>query len=257
MRLEGRSRAGCEHSSEKRVASNTITRAARKMCDTLHSPARLVPRLRVTSPQPPSFRQRIATAQERDECLSGSLPTNLPIFAATLGFMELSMHSVGTGEPDHAVTLLAVEDEELASQSPARLLITAATQRGVETLARRVHDAGPRAQFSFVQRCAGDLPLEPDVFKEYCASVLAAAAGGSMLISAVEEMPSPVQHALIDLLTELEFARSPFPELRLIAGTTVSLLDRVAAGTFSARLFYRLNIIHLMADDSVPDVAVI
>ena len=34
---------------------------------------------------------------------------------------------------------------------------------------------------------------------------------------------------------------------RLISGTTVSLLDRVATGTFSARLFYRLNIIHVRA----------
>jgi hypothetical protein len=36
------------------------------MYDTLLLPARLVPRLRVTSLQPPSFRQRIATAQERE-----------------------------------------------------------------------------------------------------------------------------------------------------------------------------------------------
>jgi hypothetical protein len=34
----------------------------------------------VTSPQPPSFRQRIAAAQERDECLSGLLPISLPTF---------------------------------------------------------------------------------------------------------------------------------------------------------------------------------
>jgi hypothetical protein len=56
------------------------------MCDTLHWPARLVPRLRVTSPQPPSFWQRIATAQERDECLSGLLPNNLPTIATTHGY---------------------------------------------------------------------------------------------------------------------------------------------------------------------------
>jgi hypothetical protein len=58
-------------------------RATIKMYDTLHLPARLVPRLRETSPQPPSFRQRIATAQERDECLFGFLPSSLPTFAMT------------------------------------------------------------------------------------------------------------------------------------------------------------------------------
>jgi hypothetical protein len=56
------------------------------MCDTLHLPARLVPRLRVTSPQPPSFRPRIAAAQERDECLSRLLPNTLPSFATTHGY---------------------------------------------------------------------------------------------------------------------------------------------------------------------------
>jgi hypothetical protein len=53
------------------------------MCDTLHLPARLVPRLRVTSPQLPSFRQRLAAAQEGEECLSGLLPDNSPTFAIT------------------------------------------------------------------------------------------------------------------------------------------------------------------------------
>ncbi len=84
------------------------------------------------------------------------------------------------------------------------------------------------------------------MLKEYCTSVLAAAAGGTVLISAVDEMPPAVQDALSELLAGLEFARSPSADVRLISGTTVSLLDRVAAGTFSERLFYRLNIIHLM-----------
>ena len=54
-----------------------------------------------------------------------------------------------------------------------------------------------------------------------------------------------MQEALIDLLAGLESARRPSAAVRLISGTTVALLDRVAGGTFSERLFYRLNIIHL------------
>jgi DNA-binding NtrC family response regulator len=160
--------------------------------------------------------------------------------------MELSMHHPGTAERGDAVALLAVEDEDVANQSPARLLITAPTQQGVETLARRIHGAGPRAQFPFVQTWAGELPVGPVFLKAYCAGFLDAAAGGSLLVSAVEEMPAIVQDALIDLLDGLESARIPSATVRLISGTTVSLLDRVAAGTFSARLFYRLSIIHLM-----------
>ena len=160
------------------------------------------------------------------------------------------MHRLGTAARNNAVALRAVEDEDVARRSPARLLITAATEHGVESLARRVHATGPRAQFPFVQTWAGDLPIEPELLKEYCASVLAAAAGGSVLFSAVEDMPPVVQDALDALLGGLEFAHGPSAEVRLISGTTTSLLDRVAAGTFSERLFYRLNIIHLMAADN-------
>ena len=156
------------------------------------------------------------------------------------------MHHLETAERGDAVALLAVEDEELANQSPARLLITAPTQQGVETLARRIHGAGPRAQFPFVQTWAGELPVGPELLKEYCARFLDAAAGGSVLVSAVEEMPAIVQDALIDLLAGLQSTRTSSAAARLISGTTVSLLDRVAAGTFSQRLFYRLNILHLV-----------
>jgi DNA-binding NtrC family response regulator len=67
-----------------------------------------------------------------------------------------------------------------------------------------------------------------------------------LLIADIEEMPSVVQDVLIDVLTALELSRRPSAAVRFIAGTTESLLDRVAAGTFSERLFYRLNLIHLV-----------
>ena len=156
------------------------------------------------------------------------------------------MHNVRTAERVDAVSRFAVEDEELASRSPARLLITAPTEQRVETLARRIHDAGPCAQFPFVQTWAIGLPVGLELLKEHCARLLDSAAGGSLLVSAVEEMPATVQDAMIALLCGRESACVPSATARLISGTTVSLLDRVAAGTFSERLFYRLNIIHLM-----------
>jgi DNA-binding NtrC family response regulator len=153
------------------------------------------------------------------------------------------------GVPDHVMPLLGVEDEDVARRSSATLLISASTQQGVETLARRVHSSGPRAHFPFVHVWAGGLPVERDVLKTYCTSVRFAAAGGTMLISAVEEMPSAVQDTLIELLAGPESAAGASGEVRLISGTTVSLLDRVAAGAFSGRLFYRLNIIHVSGGD--------
>src|SRR5687767_1686107 len=114
------------------------------------------------------------------------------------------MHNLGSAERVDAVALLAVEDEELANQCPARLLITAPTEQGVETLARRIHGAGPRAQFPLVQTWAVELPAGPEPLKEYCARLLDSAAGGSLLVRAVEEMPATVQDAMIDLLGGLE-----------------------------------------------------
>jgi DNA-binding NtrC family response regulator len=163
--------------------------------------------------------------------------------------MELSMHNLRTAERGDALALLPVDDEDVVSRSPARLLITAPTQQGVENLARRIHGAGPRAQFPFVQTWAVEFPVGPELLREHCARLLDSAAGGSLLVSAIEEMPATVQDATIDLLGGLEFARMPSDAVRLISGTTVSLRDRVAAGTFSERLFYRLNIIHLMVDN--------
>jgi two-component system C4-dicarboxylate transport response regulator DctD len=160
-------------------------------------------------------------------------------------------------QADHALDLHAVEDIDAASRSPARLLITASTQPAVETLARRIHGNGPRAQFPFVMTPASELPVGMQALAKDCVRVLDEAAGGSVLVTAVEEMPAAVQEALIDLLAELESARRPSAAVRLISGTTVSLLDRVAAGTFSARLFYRLNIIHLMVGNGSSAAALI
>ena len=159
------------------------------------------------------------------------------------------MHDVRTAEREDAVALPAIEDEDLARWSAATVLITAPTPRRVATLARRIHEGGMRTQSPFVHLSAGDLPVDSEALGEYCASILDAAAGGSVLINDVEEMPAVVQETLMDLLARLESARQPSTAVRLISGTTVSLFDRVAARTFSERLFYRLNFIHLTTGD--------
>ena len=165
------------------------------------------------------------------------------------------MHTVGTAERDRPAALLTVENEDAAIRCPARLLISAATQEAVETLARRIHRGGPRAQFPFIQKSAGEFPLGREALSEYCLRLLDAAAGGTVFVSAVEETPAIVLDAFIELLAGLEAARAPSAAVRLISGTTVSLHDRVAEGTFSERLFYRLNIIHLMASGDPSVVA--
>src|SRR5687767_7617577 len=119
------------------------------------------------------------------------------------------MHSVGITVPQHTVALPTVEDEHAASRSASRLLITASTREAVESLARRVHLAGLRAESPFVHTWACDLPKEAEALKDQCCALLDAAAGGSLLIADIEEMPPVVQDMLIEVLAGLERSRRP------------------------------------------------
>ena len=145
-----------------------------------------------------------------------------------------------------------VEDERIASRFSAMLLITASTPGEVESLAHRIHVSSGRAAAPFLSVRAGAFPIEPWALREQCSALLDAAICGSVLMTDVEEMPVLVQEVLLDLLAELQSARARSAAVRLISGTTVPLLDRVAAGMFSEPLFYRLNVIHLVVK---PDPA--
>jgi DNA-binding NtrC family response regulator len=141
-----------------------------------------------------------------------------------------------------------IRDEHLAGRCGARLLITAATAAAVETIARRIHSVGRRATFPFVQLSAREFPSEPARLRATCCRLLDAAAGGSVLVTDVETMGPSVQGRLIELLDELALERAPEAAIRFVSGTTVRLRDRVMAGGFSERLFYRLNALHLIVE---------
>jgi len=140
----------------------------------------------------------------------------------------------------------AVEHEDVAARCAVTTLITASTATDVVHLARRIHAASSRAACSFVQASAAALPVEPRALLEACAGLIEAAAGGTLLLTAVEEMPAIAQDRFIETLAELQSIREPSVAVRLMAGTTVSLHGRIADGAFSERLFYRLNIIHVL-----------
>lgn len=164
------------------------------------------------------------------------------------------MPGTTSANPNDDVVLCAIEGEDLAGRFAARLLITAGTKPAVEAIARRIHAASARSEFPFIGTNAGELPIEPGMLKAICSRLLDDASGGSLLVSDVETMHPIIQDRLIELLDELECARAPGEAVRLISGTTVILFDRVAAGRFSERLFYRLNILQLMARDSARGV---
>ena len=151
----------------------------------------------------------------------------------------------------HTLSYRDIIDEDLARGSSVKLLITNFGQLGTEALDYRIHRGSSRAFFPFIRVQAADLASERRLLEHTCCSFLDQAAGGTVLISDVDEMAPAVQELFLDLVQELELARSPNAAVRLVAGTTVPLTDRIAAGKFSQRLFYRLNTIHLLAGELV------
>jgi DNA-binding NtrC family response regulator len=159
------------------------------------------------------------------------------------------MQSAAVAEPVQS-TNHVVEYEDVAARCAATTLITASTATDVERLARRIHAASARSALSFVQASAAALPVEPRAFLETCAGLIEAAAGGTLLLTGVEEMPAFAQERFIETLAHQQDARNPSVTVRLIAGTTVCLRQRIADGAFSERLFYRLNVIHVAVKDA-------
>lgn len=149
-----------------------------------------------------------------------------------------------------AVRLPAVRDEDIAAQSSAPLLISAAHGEA-RALARRIHDASFRRAAPCLQVWARDFPAGGPALEAACTRLLEAAAGGTMLIADIEEMEPCVQHVFFDLLAKLQDARIGLAA-RLATTTTMWLHDRVLAERFSERLFYRLNMIHLVVPNGDP-----
>ena len=142
----------------------------------------------------------------------------------------------------------SIEEVALAARCAATsILITAECAADVEQLARRIHGASDRAAFPFVRIASATLPVDVAALREACTNLLDAASGGSVLLTDVEHTPAIVQDRLIATLTWLQATGAWSGGVRLIAGTTTILHERVADGTFSERLFYRLNIIHVLA----------
>jgi DNA-binding NtrC family response regulator len=143
----------------------------------------------------------------------------------------------------------AVDDETLAATcATTTMLITADSAAAVEHLARRIHGASARAAFPFAAVAAAGLSSDRAMLRQTCGTLVDKVGGGSLLITDVEHMPALVQSCLIETFAGLQSAREPAGRMCLMAGTTTTLHDRIADGTFSEQLFYRLNTIHVVKD---------
>jgi transcriptional regulator of acetoin/glycerol metabolism len=79
------------------------------------------------------------------------------------------------------------------------------------------------------------------------------ARAGTVLLHQVGRLGRAVQSRLADRLVLLRAQTRPhWARWRLLASTSEALLARVADGTFDDRLYYRLNVIHLVIPSGRP-----
>ena len=164
------------------------------------------------------------------------------------------------------------------AKSDATVLVLGESGTGKEMVAQSVHRLSARCEFPFVAINCGAFPealLESELFgyeegaftgarKGGKAGLIEAAHRGTLFLDEIGEMPLPLQSRLLRVLQEREVVRLGSTEpthvdIRVVAATHGTLTERIAAGTFRADLYYRLNILSMAlpplrerADDIMP-----
>ncbi len=145
------------------------------------------------------------------------------------------------------------------------ILVQGESGTGKELISRAIHAKGPRGTKPFVPVNCGAIPaelLESELFGHEKGAFTHAirtrigrfemAHGGTIFLDEISEMSPMLQVKLLRVLQEHEFERvggtqTITPDFRVIAATNQNLEDAVNAGKFREDLFYRLNVIPVMA----------
>ncbi|MCB1693718.1 MAG: sigma 54-interacting transcriptional regulator [Pseudomonadales bacterium] len=153
-----------------------------------------------------------------------------------------------------------LESVNLVAPTDATVLIVGESGTGKERLARRIHEVSPRADKPFVIVDCGAVVgslIESELFghvkgaftgaDRHASGRLKEAAGGTILLDEVGEMPLDVQVKLLRFVQEHEVApvggtRYESVDTRVIAATNRDLEALVAQGKFREDLYYRLNV---------------
>lgn len=161
------------------------------------------------------------------------------------------------------------------SKSEATVLLLGESGTGKELFARAIHNLSDRKNGPFVAVNCGALPdnlLESELFgykegaftdaRKDKAGRFALAAGGTIFLDEIGDMPAKLQVKLLRVLQEKTFeplgaVSSVKTDVRVIAATNKNLTDLVEQGLFRQDLYYRLNVVTLnlpALKDRVEDI---
>ena len=150
---------------------------------------------------------------------------------------------------------------EVVADSDASVLITGETGTGKDHIAHFIHALSPRRDALFVKvNCPALVPslFESELFGHAKGAFTGAsanrigrfemAAGGTVFLDEVGELPMPLQAKLLHVLQDGRFERvgdsRPLEvNFRVIAATNVDLQKALRQNTFRSDLYYRLNIV--------------
>lgn len=153
------------------------------------------------------------------------------------------------------------EQVEIVADSRSSVLITGESGTGKELIAKAIHYNSPRKEQPFIAINCAALPeglIESELFGHERGAFTGAirttrgkfeqAAGGTLLLDEISEIPSSLQAKLLRVLQEKEFEKvgsdkSIQVDVRIISTSNQDLNELVEKGKFREDLFYRLNVI--------------
>ena len=169
--------------------------------------------------------------------------------------------------------------ETLSSVAPTdvTILVNGESGTGKEMLARAIHEQSPRKNKPLITVDCGAIAIslmESELFGHVKGAFTGAqgtspgrileAEGGTLFLDEIGELPLDVQAKLLRFVQEKEVTpvgggKTRTVDVRIVAATNRDLAEEVAAGRFRGDLYYRLQVITLLApplrerpDDIIP-----
>jgi len=144
----------------------------------------------------------------------------------------------------------------------SRILIMGPPGSGKELIARTIHTQSTRAKGPFVAVSSASIDpdrMETELFGEEAADgrvlkvgLFEQAHNGTLLLDEIADMPAGTQSKILRVLVDQKFKRlngkdDVRVDTRVISTTSRDLPGEIARGTFREDLYYRLNVVPLLA----------